>query len=118
MWRWVQQDRPFSKSQFTPLHPNWKIKIVPQEYGWFHAICPMCEDATRRGLNKKLREFGGPRLDRLLDERLALLASECATPLWAIPTLAGMQCGGALPTWGGSLIASLPAAWLSRPVCC
>ena len=76
VWRWVQQDRPFSKSQFTPLHPNWKIKIVPQEYGWFHAICPMCEDDTRRGLNKKLREFGGPRLERLLDERLALLASE------------------------------------------
>ena len=76
VWRWVQQDRPFSKSQFTPLQPQWKIKSVPQEYGWFHAICPMCVDTTRRGLNKKLREFGGLRLERLLDERLALLASE------------------------------------------
>ena len=76
VWRWVQQDRPFSKSKHTPLHPNWKTAIVPQENGWFHPICPMCEEETRRGLNKKIRMFGGPRLEKLLDERLALLASE------------------------------------------
>ena len=39
-------------------------------------MCPMCEEATRRGMNKKLRLFGGPRLEKLLDERLAALASE------------------------------------------
>ena len=39
-------------------------------------MCPMCEEATRRGMNKKLRLFGSDRLEKLLDERLALLASE------------------------------------------
>ena len=36
----------------------------------------MCEEETRRGLHKKIRMFGGPRLEKLLDERSALLASE------------------------------------------
>ena len=76
VWRCVQQDRPFSKSTHTLLHPNWNTVIVHQEYEWFYPICPMCTEETRRGLNKKIRMFGGPRLEKLLDERLAVLASE------------------------------------------
>ena len=79
VWRWVAQDRPFSRSNHTRLHPHWEShawNTTPQEHGWFYPMCPMCEEATRLGMNKKLRLFGGDRLEKLLDERLALLASE------------------------------------------